>query len=168
MQPDSELGAGWYKLSIKDIGSRDDIYVIFSDGKENTDDYFGNNGCKVHGEVWIDGINASFTGKVNVIHISTDGNVLKTEVLSGKTGEKYTSKEGSFENMQLSASTGNTSGEFSDVPVYVIYEYEEKASKVSENNETKKKIAGILGITALVTGAAAVSAAILRKKKKRH
>ena len=138
MQPDSELGAGWYKLSIKDIGSRDDIYVIFSDGKENTDDYFGNNGCKVHGEVWIDGINASFTGKVNVIHISTDGNVLKTEVLSGKTGEKYTSKEGSFENMQLSASTGNTSGEFSDVPVYVIYEYEEKASKVSENNETKK------------------------------
>ena len=93
---------------------------------------------------------------------------MKTEVLSGKTGEKYTSKEGSFENMQLSASTGNTSGEFSDVPVYVIYEYEEKASKVSENNETKKKIAGILGITALVTGAAAVSAAILRKKKKRH
>ena len=167
MQPDSELGKDWYKLSIKDIGSREDIYVIFGDGKENTDDYFGNNGCKVHGEVWIDGINVNYTGKVNIIHVSADGKILKTDVLSGKTGEKYTSTEGSFENMQLSASTGNTSGEFSDVPEYVIYKYDEKTSGSSDDGN-KKKIAGILGITALVTGAAAISAAILRNKKKRR
>ena len=88
-------------------------------------------------------------------------------MLSGKTGEKYTSTEGSFENMQLSASTGNTSGEFSDVPEYVIYKYDEKTSGSSDDGN-KKKIAGILGITALVTGAAAISAAILRNKKKRR
>lgn len=163
MKPDSGLGDGWYTLTVKAIGGRDSLYAVFSDADGSKDSSFGSSGCKVQGEVWINGTDVKYSGKVNVIHTDSAGKVLKTEVLSGKTGEEYTTSEGDFDGLQLFAKTANTSGKYSEDPAYVIYSYEEIPHKEEKPTKT---IALIIGGSALLAGAAAVSVALARKKKR--
>lgn len=163
MKADSELGEGWYTLTIKNIGTRDSLYALFSGEDGSKDNTFGSSGCKVHNEVWINGTDVKYSGKINVIHTDPSGNILKTDVLSGKTGETYTTSEGRFDGLQLFAKTANTSGKYSETPAYVIYSYEK--IPVQEEKSTKT-IALIVGGSALLAGVAAVSIAAARKRKK--
>lgn len=161
MQPDAALGSGWYSLTVKGIGNKNSIYCIFSDSAGN-DESFGPDGCRVHGELWINGHDISYSSTVNVIHMDASGNVLDTEVITGKTGTSYTTAEKTFDGLELSASTSNKNGEFSEAPAYVIYQYSEIAAS---DSKPTKAIGIALGVSAAVTAILAATVFALRKKK---
>lgn len=151
MKTDSELGNGWYTLTIENAGNEDGVYVIFSDAKGNKDESFGSAGCEVRREVWIKDGSLTKTGMLNVICLDEDGSVLDSEVIFGKEGESYALENKDFEGLMLSAFTANTEGTFTDTPIYVISKYSKP-----EPQENNKKV---LPIILAVAGSAALLAA---------
>lgn len=166
MQPDRALGADWYTLTLPDIGQLSEVYAIFTDTKGQQDDHFNSKGCPVSREVWIEGEQVTGTGVVNVVYVRQDGEVLKTAVLNGKVGTDYTTKQETFDGVQLSAMTGNTTGTFGAVPVYVIYSYEEPVPEAHETNNHMLPV--VLGAAAC--GALLLSAGLFLgyRQKKKH
>ena len=164
MQPDKTLGADWYTLTLSDIGSLSDVYAVFSDTKGQQDDHFSEKGCSVSREVWIEGSQVTGTGTVNVIYLTQKGKVLKTVVQTGKVGTDYTTKQETFDGVQLTAMTANTTGSFGAIPVYVIYSYDEPVPEKRETNV----LPIILAVTA--AGALLLSAALFfgYRQKKKH
>ncbi len=162
MTKDSSLGEGWYSLTIKDIGSVKDLRVNFTDMDKQTDAGSGNNGYRVNAECWIkDGV-VTYSGKVNVLYVKNNGVVLKTDSVSGKVGTKYSITKQEFDGMTLSAQTTNTSGEFTQLPIYVIYSYEE----VSITEKPIMQTIVVLGISAVVMFIAAGALAVAYRKRK--
>ena len=161
MQPDKTLGDGWYTLSLPDIGTRENLYASFGNGADQTDTHFGTVGCKVQGEVWINGAEVTHNGKVTVLHLKQDGTVLDTQVLTAQEGTPYTTSPGSFKGLDLVANTANTNGVYSEMPLYVIYQYDVPAA-----NAPNKTLALCLGISAVAAAAAAAVLFVLSRKRK--
>ena len=168
MEKDSDLGDGWYTATVKDIGSFGNIYAVFSDTDSEYDSYFGEDGCAVKGEVWVKNGEVTKSGTVSVVCFDAEGKILKSETVTGKTGTQYSLTEPAFDGMKLDSSAGNTSGEFSDTPVYVVYRYVPQDQKQEEKTEGANPLPIVLGVTG---GAAVIAAAALfigyRKRKKR-
>ena len=175
MKADEKLGEGWYTLKVPKAGSRENVYAVFGNGGKDKDTRFGQDGCPVHGEVWVDDKSVKYLGKVYVIHLGTKGEVLKTEELTGKEGEPYTAKESSFENMHLSAYSDNRTGVFTETPVYVLCRYSEGAENKEQSDKTEeavkannemKTIGIVLGISAILMAGAAAALTVISKKRK--
>ncbi len=164
MRTDTELGEGWYTITIENAGHKQEVYAVFSDSKGNTDESFGAAGCQVSKEVWIKDGQVTKSGTAYVICIEEDGEVLDTQVLTGKTGEKYSVSEKAFEGLQLSAVSANTSGTFSDVPAYIIYKY----TKPAENSDNRKILPVIITVAASAALLAAAGLFIGYRSRKKH
>ncbi len=165
MKADSELGKGWYSLTVKDIGNYDGIYAVFTDTNGKQDEGLGSKGFKVKGEVWIKDSDVTYSGKVNVVCIDPDGKVLKTDIMTGKLGSSYAVDDMEFDGLELSGSTSNTTGKYTEAPIYVICSYV-SASEVQENHQDKT-IALFAGISAgaLLIAAGALYAGYRNRKK---
>lgn len=165
MQADSALGNDWYSFTVKNIGSAEDIYAVFTDTKGRTDSHFGEKGVKVRREVWVKDGKLTPTGVVNAVYIEEGGEVLKTKVMTGKSGEEYQTAEETFDGLQTESVTSNTKGTFADSPIYVVYTY-------SKPEPPAEKDRSMLPVVLIAGGAAALAAAgalfvSARKKKKR-
>ena len=165
MQPDQSLGNGWYTLTLPDIGQLSSLYAVFSDTKGTEDSHFDTKGCPVSREVWIENGKVTGTGTVNVVYLNQNGEVLKTDIKSGKIGTDYTTKQESFSGVQLAASTANTTGLYGQTPVYVIYSY---AQPLPEKKRDVPMLPIVLAAAA--AGALLVSGALFfaYRKKKKH
>ena len=159
MKADSSLGGGWYSLTISGKGSLSGITAKFSDGAgPETDEKV----YSVDREVWIKDGEVTRTGDLNIIYIN-NGIVLGSDTQSGKVGEEYTTVGKEFENLRISGSTSNTSGTFTETPIYIIYRYDEM--KLVE--KPMMKVVILLGVTSFVTIAAAAALAIIYRRRKR-
>ena len=164
MQSDKTLGDGWYTLTLNDIGQLSELNAVFSNGQGQTDAVLGSQGCTVSREVWIERGQVTGTGTVNVLYLQDSGEVLKTAVQSGKVGTDYTTRQETFDGLELSAMTGNTTGLFKDVPVYVIYRYETPAKEEPKNNTLPIVLAVAAGAALLLS----VGLFLTYRKKKKH
>ena len=163
MSKDTELGDGWFTLTIQDIGNRDDVSVEFRD-MDHPDEPA--TAYSVKKEVWVrDGV-LTESGTLSVICMDGSGKILKTETFTGKVGSSYQLTEPAFEGLTLEASTANTSGQYTETPIYVMYRFTDQDA--SDEEHQPKTLAIVLGIAG---GAALVAAAVLlinyRKRKKR-
>ena len=160
MKADSELGIGWYSLTISGKGSLTGVTVKFSDTSgPGTDDQV----YSVGGEVWIKNGEVIRTGELNIIYIQ-NGTILGCDTQTGRVGEEYATVGKEFENLRVSGSTTNTTGTFTEAPIYVIYRYEEM--QLVEKPMMKVVIA--LGISSLLTLAAAAALGFAYRRKKRN
>ena len=162
MTPDSKLGKGWYSITLKDKGNISGLKAKFSDpnGKNpDTAEY------SVKNESWIENGNVLLKGEVNVICLDGEGNVLKSDVFSGKEGDDYKTKSESFENMKLVGSTENTSGTYTEVPIYVIYSYDKLS--ITEKPDIMRVAIVLCCSCALTLAAAGILTAIYFNKKKK-
>lgn len=161
MKKDDELGDGWYTLVLEGDGNLGSTYARFGENGVISDD---SPEFAVSREVWFRDGELTGTGEVNVICMDNDWNVIGSNSIVGKEGEAYTDVQLSFENMKLTASTGNTSGVFGKVPQYAICIYEEMS--IVENPQ--KRTGLILFISAFVAMiAAAVVGGIYSKRRNR-
>ena len=165
MKADTELGEGWYTLTISDVGNSSNLYAKFTDMTSKNIDS-GNDGLDyaVNNEVWIENGTIAYTGMVNTIYVRDNGVILDTASMSGKEGTEYNTAEKEFDGLVLSASTSNTSGTYTSAPIYVIYSYDEES--IIEKPVMQTII--ILTISGVVMLAAAGMLAVLYKKKKNN
>lgn len=164
MKADTELGEGWYTLTISDVGNSSNIYARFTDMTDkNIDTSDNSTGYAVNKEVWIKDGKVTYTGTVNTIYVRDNGIILETSSMSGKEGTEYNTTEMEFDGLVLSASTSNTSGTYTSTPIYVIYSYDEVS--IIEKPVMQTIIALTVSGAAMLL-AAGVLAVIYRKKKK--
>ena len=164
MKTDSELGEGWYTITIEKAGNDENVYAVFSDAEGNNDKSFGSSGCKVRREAWIKDGKVTNTGALNIICLGDDGAVLESEVVYGKVGDTYALEDKDYDGLELSAFTANTEGSFTDVPVYVIYKY----SKPVPLDNDKKILPVIFAVTAGAALLAAAGLFIGYRRRKKH
>lgn len=164
MNADKELGEGWYTLTVKDIGNLSDLYVKFTDMDKKVDSGSNSVGFKVKEQSWIKNGAVSYAGTVNVIHVQSNGKVLKTQQITGQAGTEYATAEISVEGLTVTAKTSNTNGKYTNAPIYVIYSY-------GDPPITEKPIMPIiLGLCisgAAMLIAAGVAVVSYRKRKRR-
>ncbi len=164
MTADSELGNGWFTVTIKDKGSLDNVYVKFTDMGQQTDTGYSSDGYPVKGECWVKDGSVEYSGKVNIIYVQNNGKVLKITSSTGKVDTEYTTTEENFDGLIVSAATSNTNGKYSKSPTYVIYSY-------SELQITDKPVMPIiiaLSVSAAIMFIAAGAIALNCQKRKKR
>ena len=162
MKPDSELGSGWYSITIKDKGNVGGLKAKFSDSKgKNADPTV----YSVGREVWIENGNVEHKGEVNVIYLDENGKLLASSVLNGREGNEYQTEREQFENMKFIGVTSNADGSYTDVPIYVIYSYEKL--KITEKPDVMKVVIALCCSFTLTLVAAGVLTAVYFNKKKK-
>ncbi len=162
MTPDSELGDGWYSITVKDIGNVSGLKAKFSDTKGKNPD---STEYDTAHEVWIENGVVTHRGEVNVIYLDGQGNVLDSAVLSGREGIEYQTKKAQFENMKFVSATSNTEGLYTEMPIYVLYSYEKL--KITEKPDVMRVVIALCcSFTLTLTAAGILTAVYFRKKKK--
>ncbi len=162
MTADKSRGDNWYTITVKEAGSLDNVYAIFTDMGKNSDSGQSPDGYSVKGECCVKNGSVQYSGKVNVLYVQSNGKVLNTLSMSDLIGEKYSTMKKSFDGLVFSASTGNTSGIYTASPVYVIYSYDE--APITEKPVMTVII--VLGASAFAMFAAAGIIAVSYKRKK--
>ena len=150
MQADSELGEGWYTLTVKGKGSNEDIKAVFSDGDKNSDTTI----YTVTNEAWIQNGAVNFKGEVNVIYLDNAGTILAMDKITGKEGSEYKAEQKSFDSCEFLNASTNVSGKLSRSVSYAFYVYKSPNAPVPEvpsNNEDDNK--GIVTVIAIILGA---------------
>ncbi len=165
MEADTELGDNRYTITLSGIGNKSDIYVKFTDMKSQG--LRTTVGYSVNNEVWIENGTVSYTGKVNVIYLGANGEILETNVLIGKEGEAYSVHANEYDGLVLTASTSNSSGEFSSSPIYVIYSYSAESVEVTVRNSTFQIIM-LLMSSGAATLAVGILLSVLYGKRKKY
>lgn len=162
MTPDSELGKGWYSITVKDKGNVNGLKARFSDSEgKNTDP----NEYSVGREVWIENGRVEHKGEVNVIYLDGDGKVLASSVLNGREGSEYKTEREQFENMKFVSATSNADGSYTEIPIYVIYSYEKL--KITEKPDVMRVVIALCCSFTLTLAAAGILTAIYFNKKKK-
>lgn len=162
MTTDTELGKGWYSLTIKGKGRTEGLKARFSDSKgENADptDY------EVSHEIWIENGVISYRGEVNVIYVDEYGNVLDSKTIGGREGSVYQTEQAVFENMRLAGSTSNTDGTYTQTPIYVIYSY--KKLQITEKPDVMNTVFILCTSAVFMLIAAGALTVVYHKRKKR-
>ncbi len=155
---------GWYTLTVKDVGALSDLYVKFTDMNKRVDTGSNSSGFSVRGECWVKDGAVTYSGKVNTIYVQKNGKILDTQTSAGKVGTEYKTSQKTYEKLSLDASTSNVKGTYTDVPIYVIYSYDEQ--KIVEKPVMPFIIGtAVLGLCSFV--AAGVIAVMYSKRKKR-
>jgi len=160
MKADTELGEGWYILSLKDRGALEGLKLKISDTKGEITDSFDHD---IKGEIWIENGVVTPKGEVTVIYVNADGTVMDSAMLSGKAGTVYKTEQLVYEGMSLTGSTDNVEGTFTSAPIYVIYSYD----KQSITEKPVMPVIVLLTVSSFITIiAAAALGAVYNKKKK--
>lgn len=162
MTPDDELGKGWYSITIKNKGNYVGLKAKFSDSKGKKADP---SEYSVKRETWIENGVAGYKGEVNVIYLGEDGNVLKSDVISGREGSEYQTKKEQFENMKFVAATSNKEGLYTEMPIYVIYSYEKL--KITEKPDVMRVVIALCCSFTLTLAAAGILTAVYFRQKKK-
>lgn len=159
-------GDGWWSYTIPsaELEGIDAVRVIFANGNAQ-DPLAGNEGYLVSGEVWINnGIIAdandkeiTYTGKVNVIYVDSEGAILDRDVLTGDIDEAYNARAKDFFGFQLVDNSDNAAGYFTAEEINVIFNY--------KPNYGKSLIIWLAcgGIAVLAGG---ITAFVVRRKKR--
>lgn len=161
--------SGWYTLTVPKAGSLKNVKVYFTDMNLHGSQDKGpeNNGYNVLGEVWIQDEKVISAGTVYTIYMNKDGKVLDTDISYGKAdgNTPYKTEEKTFDGLKLTASTSNTSGNYTQNDIYVIYMYDKPAEKIIPNGAKTALIAciGAAGATLLAAG---IIAFLTRRKRK--
>lgn len=160
---------GRYTLTVPKAGALKNVKVYFTDMNAHGSQDRGpdNSGYEINGEVWIQDEKVIYAGAVYTVYMNKEGKVLDTDVSYGRAdgNTAYKTTEKTFEGLKLTASTSNTSGNYTQNDIYVIYMYDKPEEKTVPNGAKTALIAciGAAGATLIAAGVIA----FLTKKRKR-
>lgn len=114
-------GNNWYVCTVPDVESAKVLFTASVYGPQEP----GNQqpGYELSGEVWVKNGKVQTASKVNVLYVTTDGETLASETLSGLSGETYATEAKTFDNYELTGTPDNASGTFGSETITVTYTY---------------------------------------------
>ncbi len=110
----------WYVLEVPEVES---ARVLFSNNDSSQEPGAGVPGYELAGEVWLKNKHLLTPSKVNILYVTTGGEILASETLNGFAGDPYATEAKEFDDYELTATPENASGTFGSETITITYTY---------------------------------------------